>query len=42
MVALNVEKKEPEGFKGKMIAKIRLPMAINVNIFLSLLFLNLL
>jgi hypothetical protein len=33
MEALKVEKKEPEGLKGKMIAKIKLPMPININIF---------
>ena len=31
MEALNVEKKEPEGLKGKMIAKIKLPIPININ-----------
>ena len=31
MEALKVEKKEPEGLIGKMIAKIKLPIPININ-----------
>jgi len=35
-----VLKKEPEGLKGKIIARIKLPVPITINILLFLIFLH--
>ena len=40
MEALNVEKKEPEGLKGKIIARIKLPIPMTIKTFSFLLFLH--